>query len=167
MSILIEKFNKAKQQYDIERNKEDGSKVMKSIAEVVNKLGVEWNVLNGGQLAELQIKLTGYQFYLADYVADLNRISEQLKLELKDIRANRWDEISETIKAERGKVKNKDEVENVLIVETKDIATEQILYETMFFKYKLKLAALRDIITATVQQIASKKQEIELSKLSE
>ena len=167
MSILIEKFNKAKQQFDIERNKEDGSKVMKSIAEVVNKLGVEWNVLNGGQLAELQIKLTGYQFYLADYVADLNRISEQLKLELKDIRANRWDEISETIKAERGKVKNKDEVENVLIVETKDIATEQILYETMFFKYKLKLAALRDIITATVQQIASKKQEIELSKLSE
>lgn len=164
MSIITDKFNKAKLQFDSERNKEDGSKVMGKIIEIVNDLGSHWNTYNGGELAERQMKLAGYEFYLADYISELNRISEQLKLEMKDIRAKRWDEIAEVIKSEKGKVQNKDQIENVLISETKDLATEQILYETMFFKYKLKLAALKDIITAIVQKIAEKKQEIERSK---
>ena len=164
MSLLQQQFLESKKQFDSERQNEDGFEVMNKIIKVVNELGKNWNTYNGGDLAEKQMKLAGYQFYLSDYISELNRISEQLKLEMKDIRAKRWDEISETIKAEKGKVQNKDQVENVLEIETKDIATQQILYETLFFKYKLKLSALKDIITALVQQISSKKDEIKLSK---
>lgn len=164
MSLILEQFLNAKKQFDIEQGKEDGSKIMVKVSAIVNKLGENWTILNSGELAEKQIKLAGYAFYLADYISELNRISEQYKLEIKDLRARRWDEIAETIKAEKGKVQNKDQIENVLIIETKDLQTQQILYETLFFKYKLKLAALKDIITAIVQQIASKKSEIEISK---
>lgn len=164
MSLILENFQRAKHQFDIERDKEDGSKVMKKIITMVNELGTNWNGFNGGELAEYQVKLAGYEFYLADYVAELNRISEQYKLEMKEIKAKRWDEIAETIKAERGKVQNKDQIENALVIETKELQTQQILYETLFFKYKLKLTALRDILTAIVQAIAQKKNELERSK---
>lgn len=164
MDLIFEQFNKIKKQFDEERNKEEGNEVMKKIIGIVNDLGKNWNTYNAGELAERQIKLAGYSFYLSDYVADLYRISEQLKLELKEIKAKRWDEITQVIKSMDGKVKNKEQIENILIIETKEIATNQILYETMFFKYKLKLAALKDIITAIVQQIAQKKNEIEQSK---
>lgn len=164
MSIILKQFQEAKLKFDKDRSADDGSKVMEKVIEIINDLGTNWNTYNGGELAEKQMKLAGYSFYLSDYVADLNRISEQLKLEIKEIRAKRWDEISEVIKAEKGKVKNKDEVEHVLVMETKALATDQILYETMFYKYKLKMQALKDIITAIVQQIASKKQEVARSK---
>jgi hypothetical protein len=164
MSIILENFRKAKEQFDSERNKEDGSKVMGKIINLVNELGQNWTGFNGGDLAEFQMKLAGYEFYLADYIADLGRISEQYKIEMKELRAKRWDDIAETIKAERGKVQNKDQIENILVLETKELQTQQILYETLFYKYKLKLTALRDILTAIVQAIAQKKTEIERSK---
>jgi hypothetical protein len=137
---------------------------MEKIITIINQLGSHWNSFNGGELAEYQMKLAGYSFYLSDYLSELSRISEQLKLEIKEIRARRWDEISEVIKAEKGKVQNKDQIENILVIETKELANEQILYETLFFKYKLKLAALRDILTCLVQRIAEKKNELERSK---
>ena len=164
MSLVLEKFLEAKKQFDMEHQKDDAVLVMEYIKKIVNDLGQNWNIYNGGELAERQMKLAGYEFYLADYIADLNRISEQLKLEMKEVRAKRWDEISEVIRAEKGKVQNKDQIENILVIETKEIATQQILYETLFFKYKLKLAALKDIFTALVQRIAEKKNEIERSK---
>jgi hypothetical protein len=164
MSLILDKFLESKRQFDMERGREDGSMVMGKIIEIINDLGQNWNIYNGGELAERQMKLAGYEFYMADYIADLNRISEQLKLEMKEVRAKRWDEISELIRAEKGKVQNKDQIENILVIETKEIATQQILYETLFFKYKLKLAALKDIITALVQQISAKKNEVELSR---
>ena len=54
--------------------------------------------------------------------------------------------------------------EELIIVETKDLANEQILYETLYYKYKLKLGAVDDILTAVVQQIASRKRELEQAK---
>jgi len=165
MSLIIDKFNQSKKQFDEERLKDEGNKVMQKIIVLVNELGANFSQFNGGDLAETQMKLAGYKFYFADYLADLQRISESLKMELKEQRAKRWDEISEVIKAEQGKVKNKDQIENVLVIETRDLANEQILYETSFYKYKLKISALDDILVAIVQQIAAKKREIEQSKL--
>lgn len=164
MSFILDQFNKAKRQFDKDRIKDDGYIVMQKVIELINELGQHFSQFNGGELAEIQMKLAGYKFYLADYLADLQRISENLKLELKEIKAKRWDEISEEIKAEQGKVKNKDQVENVIVIESKEIANLQILYETMYYKYKLKISAIDDILTATVQQIAAKKRELEQSK---
>ena len=164
MNPIIEKFNQSKQQFDLERSKEEGNIVMQKIIALVNELGANFSTFNGGELAETQMKLAGYSFYLADYIADLQRISESLKMEIKEQRAKRWDEISELIKAEQGKVKNKDQIENILIIETRDLSHEQILYETAYYKYKLKLNALNDILTVLVQRIAELKRQIEQSK---
>ena len=108
MSIIIEKFKKLKQGFDLERKTEDGYVVMSKVIELVNHLGTNFTTLNGGDLAEIQMKLAGYKFYLADYLADLQRISEFYKIELKEMRAKRWDEIAETIKAEKGKLEVND-----------------------------------------------------------
>lgn len=164
MNIILQKFQKIKQGFDNERKLEDGYKVMQKVIEIVNHLGTNFTTLNGGELAEIQMKLSGYKFYLSDYLADLQRISESFKIELKELRAKRWDEITEVIKAEKGKVSNKEQIENILILETREMMDNQILYETMYYKYRMKIAAIDDILTAIVQQIASKKREIEQVK---
>jgi hypothetical protein len=164
MSLILQQFQEAKKVFDRERDSDDGNEVMKKVIALVNDLGQNWNSYNGGELAEKQMKLAGYEFYLSDYVSELNRISEQYKLEIKDIRARRWDEITEMIKSEKGKVQNKEQIENVLTIETKQLATDQILYESLFFKYKLKLNAIKDIITALVQRIKEKQNEQEVSR---
>ncbi len=166
MNIILEQFKESKKTFDKARAEEGGSKVMAKVHKIVDDLGTNWNNFDGGELAERQMKLAGYEFYLSDYISELNRISEQLKLEMKVIRADRWDDIAEEIKSEHGKVKNKDQIENVLVSETKELATAQILYETMYYKYKLKLQALKDIITCLVQRVAEKRREIELSKIA-
>lgn len=164
MSLTLEKFKKAQSIFDKERNEEEGNKIMQRVTNLINELGQNFNTLDGGGLANIQIKLAGYKFYLADYISDLNRIFESIKIELKEIRAKRWEEISETIRAEKGKVKNKEEIENILVIETRELADEQILYETMYFRYKLKISALDDVLTAVCQQLAAKKREIETVK---
>lgn len=164
MNIILEKFKTAKNKFNKDRLSDSGCQVMQKIVKIVNDLGNNWNGYNGGDLAYLQMKLAGYKFYLIDYLSDLNRISEQLKLELKQIKAEQWDEISETIKAEKGKVQNKDQIENILVIKTREIQTKQILYETMYNQYRLKIYAIDDILTAIVQQIAMKKRELETVK---
>lgn len=163
---LQEKFKQAKIAFEKDREQDDGWKVMSKVTELVNNLGQNFNTFDGGELSEIQVKLSGYKFYLADYIADLNRISESLKIELKNIKAVRWDEVTEQIKSLEGKVKNKDQIENVIAIETREIQDQQVLYETLFYKYKLKLSAIDDIITSIVQRIAELKRQIEQSKMS-
>jgi len=164
MSIILNKFEKSKAIFLSDRKKEDGNVVMEKITALVNELGKNFNALNGGELAEIQMKLSGYSFYLADYISDLNQTSEALKLHLKEIRAVRWDEVTAQIKAVEGKVKNKEQVENIIVVETMEIAHDQILYENLYYKMKLKNNALGDILTCLVQKISEKKREIEQVK---
>lgn len=162
---LLEKFKATKAQFEADRQREDGWKIMEKIVAIINILGSEFNTLDGSQLSEIQVKLCGYKFYLADYLGELSRISEALKIELKNIKAKRWDEITEEIKSLEGKVKNKDQIENILMTETRALQDEQILYETLWYKYKLKVSAVDDILTAIVQRIAEKKREVEQSKM--
>jgi len=163
-STIIKQFQVAQKQFNEERNKEEGSQVMNKIIALVNELGQNFTVLDGGQLEEKRMKLAGYKFYLADYVSDLNRISESLKLEIKYISASSWDTVVEEIKAVEGRVKNKEQVENVILIKTKDQRNEQILYETMYYKYKMKLSAVDDILSAIMQRVAQLKRLIEQSK---
>jgi len=164
MSIILEQFNKSKKIFLDNRQKEDGYLVMNKITDLINELGTNFNSFNGGELAEIQMKLSGYKFYLSDYISDLNQTSEALKLQLKEIRATRWNEVTAEIKAVEGKIKNKEQIENIIVVETMLIAHDQILYENLYYKYKLKLSAINDILTAIVQKIAEKKREIEQAK---
>lgn len=164
MSLITEQFKQSKAKFDQDRSGEDGVDVMEKLTKLINHLGANFTTLNGGELAEIQIKIAGYKFYLADYLAELQRLSEAFKLELKDIRAKRWDDVIEMIKSEKGKVSNKDQIENVLILETKPLINEQMLYEDMHYKYKLKMSAINDILTCVVQRLAELKNQISQSK---
>jgi hypothetical protein len=157
-------FEEKKQEFYEERSSEDGAKIMLKATAIINEIGRRFLTLDGGELAEMQTKLIGYKFYLADYVSDLNRDSERLKLEMKERRARLWDDISERIRVKDGKVKNKEQIENVLTTDLMEIAQEQILYETFYNKYKLKMSAINDIITAIVQRISEKKMESETAR---
>jgi len=165
MNIILKQFKEAKESFDRQRAKEDGCIVMNRITKIVNELGKDFTTFDGGELEEYRIKLAGYKFHLSDYISDLYRISESLKMEMKNIKAKRWDQIAQDIKAIEGKVKNRDQIENVLVLELKDLQNEQILYETMYYKYKLKLSAIDDIMSAIMQRVAQLKQQIDLSKL--
>jgi len=160
----LRRFHKAKILFDQAREKEEGGETIKKVVDVINELGQNWSTFNGADFSERQMKLAGYRFYLAEYTYELKRVSEQLKLEIDTVWASRWDDITELIKQEKGKVSNKQEIENLLILETKELKTQQILYETTFNKYKAKIDAVDSIIMAVVQIIADKKREIELSK---
>ena len=150
---MLEKYQLIKEEFYKERKEEDGYKVMQKITSIINHLGSSFLEYNGGELAEIRTKLLGYKFYLSDYICDLQRISESIKIELKEIKAKRWNEISEKIKAKDGKVKNKEQIENALVLETKDLQIKQILYETMYHSYKLKLGSVDDALSAIMQRV--------------
>ena len=166
MSLISEQFKQAKANFEKTIQEDEGNKVMYKIVEIVNYLGNNFKKLDGGSLSDIQMKLSGYKFYLADYMADLQQTSEILKLDIKEEWARRWDEVSENIKSEKGKVSNKQQIENILIINTREIANEQILYETQYNKYKIRLSAINDIITTIVQRISELKQQVEQSKIN-
>jgi len=164
MTLILAQFKKAKDDFNKDRIKDGGNEVMVKVTEIVNELGTGFAEMDGGELAEAQLKIAGYKFYLSDYMAWLMQQTEAIKLEINCIYGQRWEEVAETIKAEKGKVKNKQEVENILVIETRELQNQRILFETEWYRYKLKMKSLEEILTAIVQQIASKKKEIELSK---
>lgn len=162
-SIVLTKFLEHKKRFDSARAGEDGKEVMNKISELINRLGSDFTAFNGGDLAEMQMKLAGYKFYLADYIAELQRISEALKIEIKQQRAARWGEVIETLKA-TGEKTTKDSIENQLIIDLGDIINEQILYENMFYQYKLKNDSVGDILSCLMQRIAELKRLVEVAK---
>jgi len=158
------KFNLAKKTFTEREDIKIGVELLKKINLLVNELGEGFNALNGGDLSEKQMKLAGYKFYLADYIADLTNKSEYLKAWLKDQRAIQWPEITATLIEAEGKVKNKEQIENILQINLREEINEQLFYEAEAQKYKLKSFAVDDILTALVQRIAEKKRELEQSR---
>lgn len=157
-------FNETKQKFEEGRSKEDGFKIMQKATELINEVGQNFLELDGGTLYNIRTKLTGYKFHLADYTHEMSRMSSALKIELRNIRADNWDSITEEIKAKEGKVKNKEQIENKLEVKTKVLQQEQILYETLYYKYKLKLSSIDDVLMAITQRIKELQKELEQSK---
>lgn len=154
-------FKKIKKEFDERIEQEDGHQIMLKVSKIVADVGKNFITMNGGELAEYQSKLAGYKFFLADYIGEINRIYESIELELKHIKASKWDEVTEEIKAKKGKVKNKEQIENVLINMTIVQRTEQMLYETLYYKYKLKISSIDSILTAITQRIKELQKQIE------
>lgn len=146
-------FKEAKEKFDAEIEQQDGHKVMLKATEIVNDIGANFLTMDGGALSEAQSKLAGYKFYLADFIGDLNVQWESLRLSIRDIRSQKWDTVTEEIKARDGKVKNKEQIENELTKYTIDSRTQQMLYETLYYKYKLKLSSIDSILTSVAQRI--------------
>jgi hypothetical protein len=156
-------YEEIKNKFELARAEEDGYKVMLRVADIVNRIGRDFLTMNGGELSDARTKLAGYKFYLADYIHELNRISKSISIELKNIKASEWDRVDAEIKARDGKVKNKTQIENVLEIKTRDLQYEQMLYETMYNKYKLKISALDDVLMAITQKVKELQKELDES----
>lgn len=154
-------FQEIKKEFNKKIENDAGSEAMLKITSIVNDVGNSFLTMNGGELAEAQLKLAGYRFYLSEYIVEINRTYEILKLEIKDIRAREWDVITEKIKAVEGKVKNKEQIENVLTLKTQKLQMEQMLYETLYYKYRSTISSIDSILTAIVQRISGIKREME------
>lgn len=153
-------FEEEKTKFDAEVEQEEGHKIMLKVAEIINDVGSNFLTMNGGELADAQSKLAGYKFYLADYIGEINRKYESIKLEIKHTRATEWDRITEEIKVKEGKVKNKEQIENVLTKLTIKQQTRYMLYETLYYKHRLKVSSIDSILTAIAQRVAELKRQM-------
>jgi len=138
----------------------DGGKIMEKVTEIIREIGANFLEMDGAALADAQSKLAGYKFFLADYIGDLNRMSEEYKLEIKTTKASKWDEVTEEIKAKEGRVKNKEQIDNAILLITQEKHYKQILHETLYYQYKLKISSIDSILTALTQRISELKKQM-------
>lgn len=136
-------------------------KVVDSITGIVNKVGSRFLELDGGELSDAQIKLAGYKYYLSDVVSDFQRKAEYYSIEIKNIRATEWENVSGKIKTEKGKVSNKEQIENEILQITKESQIKKVLNENYHNNLKIKMSAMSEVITAITQRIAELKKQHE------
>jgi hypothetical protein len=155
--IVKNKMKKHKE--EIEKDYKNEIDTFKKISKIVYDLGSNFLGYNAWELAERQFKLSWYKFFLSDFVSDLNRISESLKLKIKEFKANEWQPSYDELVSKLWKVSNKEQVENLLLTRTMDLLETQWEYEAMYIRYKMKLSAVDDILTAIAQRIKSLQEE--------
>jgi len=139
--------------FEEDRSKEDGSVLMEKIKAIINEVGKDFLSLDGDELNNYRSKLIGYKFYLADYISNLERMSEALKIEAKETKAGLWREVADKITKEKGKPASVSEIENEVSIATKALLEESMLYETMYHRFKIKLSAMDDAVVAIMQRI--------------
>ncbi len=86
---LSTQFEELKIDFLTELEKNSGYKVFKKITEMINKLGGDFLSFDGGELSDIQIRLSGYKYYLSDYVSEFQRLAEYYSIEIKNIRAEK------------------------------------------------------------------------------
>jgi len=153
-------FEEIKKEFQENESKTDGWKIMAKVTDIIRDIGANFLEMDGAALADAQSKLAGYKFFLADYISDLNRLSEEYKLQIKTTKASKWDEVTEEIKAKDGRVKNKEQIDNVILLMTQETHYLQILHETLYYQYKLKISSIDSILTAITQRISELKKQM-------
>jgi len=162
--LSLAQFQKAVEKFRAKADIMESDKILVAIQKIINEIVTNFNTMDGGTLREAQIKLSGYKFYLADTVADLLSKSKYLENWLKDQKARKWKEYTEIIIETEGKVKNKEQIDNMFLTNHNEVIEMQTFYEAEHAKMRLKSYAMDDLITALVQRLAEMKREIELSK---
>lgn len=140
-------------QFEDERAKEDGSLLMEKVRIIINEVGKDFLNLDGDELSNYRSKLIGYKFYLADYISNLERMAESLKINAKEIKASIWRDVADKISKTKGKAASASEIETEISIETSALLEESMLYETMYHRFKMKLSAMDDVVVAIMQRI--------------
>jgi hypothetical protein len=168
MSLSQDNFIKAKALFLQREDLKDGASVLNKVTILINELAKTFNELDGGALSEIQVKLSGYKFYLSDYIADLMNKSKYLDAWIKEEKAIRYDEMINIIKEEDPNIKNKEDikkkVDNLLLINLSPEINEQIFFEVEWQRYKMKSFAIDDILTSIVQRLAELKRQQEQSR---
>lgn len=153
-------FEDKKEKFIERMSQEEGYKVLTTVTKIISKLGGNFLSVDGGELSDIQMKLSGYKYYLSDYIAEYQRMAEYHSLEIKNIRAEKWEEVSERIKAEKGKVSNKEQIENEILQITREHQIQKVLYENYYNNFKIKMSAMNDVITTIAQRLAELKRHM-------
>jgi len=156
-----ESFQSVEAEVMHEVEKEPWFETFKRVTEIINHIGKEFSSMNWWEMAELKYKLSWYKYYLSSFVWEFQRKAEFYHLEIKNYRAEKWNEVSGTIKAEKWKVSNKEEIENEILRQTYELHCKEIIYTNFFYQYKIKLSAIDDIITCIVQRLSTLKAELQ------
>ena len=164
MSIVLEKFNEAQKKFSENDDVMTGKSIVKKIEMLINEIGSRFETMMGDEISEKQVKLCGYKFYLATSISDMLLKAKFLENYINVYKAENWNRIKCEIEDERGKVKNKEEIENQIIIEIKDTSEMKIFYNTEYEKLKTKSIATSEILTALCQKKAELSREIEQSK---
>jgi len=178
MSFALQKLEEYRKTFAYKSEIVDVKKILTKITNILNNLalgnlpdsppgtkGGGFATLTGGELAQYQMKFSGYKFYLADIIANLHAHSKYLEAYLKDYRAREWNRVKDEITAAEGKVKNVDLIKNELTKELWIDTQEQILYESEYQRTRLKSLALDNIITLIVQQISALKRQVDQANI--
>lgn len=153
-------FWEQKEEFKKEVEQTSWYEIMQKVTKIINYIWKNFESLQWWELSELQMKLAWYKFFLAECVAEFQRLAEFYSIEIKSNKAAKWEEITETIKAKNWKVSNKEQIENELFIINRPLLEKQTMNETYFYMYKTKLSAVDSVITAIVQRISELKRQI-------
>ena len=142
--------------------KQDGYALFEKATKIINHVWQNFSDMLWGEMAELKYKLSWYKYYLSWFLWELQRTASFYHLEIKKVRATEWDKVSSEIKAVKGKVATKDEIENQINILVEELKYNEVVYENLFYQYKIKLSAIDDIITCMTQRLSELKRQMEI-----
>ncbi len=177
MSLALEQFNTAKKIFEQKSDILVIKKTMAKVTLLMNNLqlgnlpdsppGTKGNgfpVLTGDELSAFQIKLAGYKFFIGDIIGELQGRSKFMEAYVKDHKARNWLRVRDEITEREGKVKNKELIDNELMIELKEDIDTQVFYEAEYQKVRAKSHAIENVLTAIVQRVAELKRQQEMTK---
>lgn len=158
---MLERYNAIKDEFVSRMKDEEWYKTFEIVSTIISKLGSKFSVMNWWELSAVQLKLAGYKYFLSEYVSEYQRLAEFHSMERKNFKAWMWQSVSDTIKARDGKVSNKEQIENEILLQTEEIQCNEILYENYYNNFKIKMSAMNDVITCITMKISALKRDIE------
>lgn len=177
MSLALEQFVKAQKVFKQQSDIAVINKTMVKVTMLVNNLmlgnlpdspkgtkGRGFAILTGDELSTFQTKLAGYKFYMADIIGELQGRSKFVEAYIKDYKAQNWLRVRDEITEREGKVKNKELIDNELVVELKDDINSQVFYEAEYQKIRAKSHAIENVLTAIVQRISELKRQKQMAE---
>lgn len=165
-SSAQKKFEAAQRRFHEGEDVAVGKQTVAKIGAIINEIGKYFETMTGGDISDKQTKIAGYKFYFADNIADMLLKSKFLKNHIENYKAKEWIRVKNEIEEERSKVKNKEEIENVLIEETWEDAEAQLFYDAQYVRLNAKAIAASEVLTALVQRKAELSKQIDQSKLT-
>ncbi len=158
---MLEKYWKIKEEFVAKMREEEWYKTFEIVSSIISRLWTKFSTMNGWELSAVQLKLAWYKYFLSEYVSEYQRLAEFHSMERKNYKAWMWQSVSDTIKARDGKVSNKEQIENEILLQTEEIQCNEILYENYYNNFKIKMSAMNDIITACTMRISALKRDLE------
>jgi len=137
--------------------------VFEKVTQIINYVWVNFSSLLGWELAELKFKLSWYKYFLSDFVGELQRLSRFYSLDIESQCNNIILEESDRVRKLLGKISwiEREEIKDRAKDSLYNLSCKQLLYENYYYKYKVKMSAIDDVITTITQRISDLKRQMD------